>query len=176
MEEGASPDEDPAPDQGREGKGGKLEKSKGTGKDGKFNEGTGRQFLVGSTGDNSRGDVPDDMGGQVWMNEEGWVVDGRRRWSKQWFLRMVRAGEFTVNYLGVNVLLDELFCNINNEEHAGDNNEEHAGDDNEEHVGDVDGTDNTSGASTMCGGPTPDAEAFDDELNSEPPRKCGRPA
>ena len=53
--------------------------------------------------------------------------------------------------------------------------------DNEEHGGDVDGTDNTSDADTdntsdadTLWGPTPDPEARDDELDSEPPRKCGR--
>ena len=167
-----SSDEGPSSDEGRKGKGGKLEKSKGKGKDGKLEKGKGtgdavsrKAFLV---------DNPDNRGGKVWMDEEGWVVDGRRRWSKEWFLRMVRAGKLNGHELDwqglidadvvASVLLDE-FCN---------NNEEYAGDDNEEHAGDVDGTDNTSDADTTLWAPTPDPEALDDELDSEPPRKCGR--
>ena len=46
--------------------------------------------------------------------------------------------------------------------------------DNEEHAGDVDGTDNTSDADATLWAPTPDPEARDDELDSEPLRKCGR--
>ena len=174
--EDASSDEGPSSDEGRKGKGGKLEKSKGKGKDGKLEKGKGtgdavsrKAFLVDNKG-MSRGDVPDNRGGKVWMDEEGWVVDGRRRWSKEWFLRMVRAGKLNGHEFDgpADDLVPEGYpADV-------DDNEEHAGDDNEGHAGDVDGTDNTSDADTTLWAPTPDPEARDDELGSEPPRKCGR--
>ena len=173
--EDASSDEGPLSDEGRKGKGGKLEKSRGKGKDGKLEKGKGTGDAVSrkafSVGKNclkgmSRGAFPFNRVGKVWMDEEGWVVDGRRRWSKEWFLRMVRAGKLNGHEFDgpADDLVPEGYpADV-------DDNEEHAGDDNEEHAGDVDGTDNTS----TLWAPTPDPKARGDEPDSEPPRKCGR--
>ena len=180
--ENLSSDEGPSSNEGRKGKGGKLEKSKGKGKDGKLEKGKGKgdavwvdaagAFLVGNPC-MSRGDVIDGVtrGGKVWMDEQGWIIDGRRRWSKEWFLRMVRAGNWSMLATSLEGYPSDV---EDNEEHAGDDNEEHAGDvDGTDNTSDVDGTDNTSDADTLWR-LTPDPEARDDELDTEPPRKCGR--
>ena len=159
--EDASSDEGPSSDEGRKGKGGKLEKSKGKGKDGKLEKGKSK---VGTR-----------ILHRVEVDEQGWVVDGRRRWSKEWFLRMVRAGKLNGHELDWQGLIDvDVVAGVLLDEFIRNNNEEYAGDDNEEHAGDVDGTDNTSDADATLWAPTPDPEARDDELGSEPPRKCGR--